>query len=231
MLDVVHAPVQNDGSFAFSNLNSGTYNVEIGNRQRGMVTIEDKDIEGIDFVIPVIRQVRGRVVVEGTGPGPRFDVEFSKVPEEPEYGVSSVPGTFQALLPEGDVWMKFYGFPDPYQIRSITFGDVDLLKEPLRVSGTHLPDIVVTLGLPGPTTRVKGQILNASGQPLMVSTRLVVALFTKWERISMRAAAGPDGSFEFFGVPPGIYTVDAPGSIPILITVEGQDIDVSLNPR
>jgi hypothetical protein len=144
MLNPVDAEIQSDGSYEFSGVRPGTYSLGVGNRVRGMVTVEKNDVE-VDLVIPVIRKVNGRVLVAGGGPIPRFDLEFEKVPEDSEYGVSRAPGTFEVWLPDGDVRMKFYGYPDGYEIQSITFGGSDLLREPLRIAGSNLPEILVTM--------------------------------------------------------------------------------------
>lgn len=223
------APILNDGSFAFSDLRAGKYSLFVGNRHRATVEVADRDINDMEVVVPVIRQVKGRVVVAGGGPVPRFDVEFDKVPEVGESTASRTPGTFEALLPEGDVQMKFYGFPDAYQVQSITFGDADALQEPLRIIGSNLPEIVVTLRVTKPALRVTGRILDLAERPNAGSLNLRVTLHTPGQVVSMQTTAAADGSFAFSEVPPGIYTVTSAYSTPAQIIVEDQDVhDVEL---
>ena len=128
LLTPIETPIQSDGSYEFSSIPPGKYNLEVARRQRGDVEVVDKDIDDLKLLMPVVRQVRGRVVVEDGGPVPRFDMEFDLVPEDPRFDISRVPGTFEVLLPEGDGRMKLYGFPDAYELQSISFGDTDLLS-------------------------------------------------------------------------------------------------------
>jgi hypothetical protein len=226
LMTPIKAPIVSDGSYEFSNVPPGTYTLNVANRHRASVELGDNSIQDFDITLPVSRQVRGRVVVDGGGPVPRFDYEFDKVPEDGKYNPDRAPGTFETLLPEGDVRMKFYGFPEIYELQSIKFGETDVLKEPFRVLGTSLPDLVVTLRLTKPTVRVIGRVLPGLS-PSNGSSDFRVALYTESQAILMWVTASPDGSFEFPKVPPGIYslsTVDGYG--PLRVTVEDKDIDV-----
>ena len=140
LLGPVQASVRSDGSYEFSNLLSGTYSLTVGDRQRTTVVVADRDIEDLDIALPTLHKVVGRVVVQGGGPIPRYEIQLSKENSAIDYyPISSIPGTFATLMPEGDYLVKFFGFPpEVYEVQSITYGTTDVVKTPFRVSGTKI---------------------------------------------------------------------------------------------
>jgi hypothetical protein len=120
------------------------------------------DVDNFDFVIPVTRCVPGRAVVEGDGPMPQV-LTFSYGAPRKSSGVFIAPlvgGRFSIRLPEGEWRMTlatpFYG----YTLKSFTYGSVDLLRDPLRLSSTDTAQLRVTVAA-GTGGGVVGGVLGA----------------------------------------------------------------------
>jgi hypothetical protein len=228
LLSSMQIQIEKDGSYQFSNVRSGNYTLQAGHSEPVSVVVADKDIQNLDLLVPAMRQLRGRVVVADGGPVPMFEVSFVRDSKFIAYGTSRAPGTFDAFLSEGESRIRVSRFPtDIYEIQAITFGPSDLLEDPLRVSGTDLPEIVVTLRLRKATVRVTGRVLDASGRPAARGFNPIVLLSNR--QLLIRTALAADSSFEFLNVPPGVYTLSStlPGQTTIAVAdrdIEGLEI-------
>jgi hypothetical protein len=80
--------------------------------------------EGAQTAIPAI-------VVEGNG--------------KPATALNARTGTFILSLGNGENSISVRNIPESYRLKSITYGDVDLQKEPLKLDGPALWDIIVRL--------------------------------------------------------------------------------------
>lgn len=213
------ATLKADGAFQFSNVRPGNYNLFVGGGQAQTtnIVVADKDISGVEVVIPLTVSVTGTLVVENGGLRPRFGLSFT-----PFKGGVNAPGTamltngtFTTQVPEGEYRVTWSQIPAGYYMKAIASGSVDLLAGPLVVAaGTSVSPITVTLGVanPVPWVKVSGRVVN----PLPTSTipvRLTMIGGSALEPLDV--AINPDGSFEFPRVLPGSYTARITPAMPI----------------
>jgi hypothetical protein len=222
LLRPMQIQIDRDGSYEFSNVRPGTYTVQAGHSEPANVVVADKDIQNVDLLVPAIRQLHGRVLVGDGGPVPSFDILFVRDSKFVAYGIRRA-GTFDVSLSDGEARIKVSRIPPDYEIQAITFGASDLLKEPLRVSGTEHPEIVVTLRRSTQTVRVSGRVLDAAGRAEGFGSHPVVTLSNPL--LIMQATIAADGSFEFLKVPPGIYNLSSPFRGQTAITIADQEIE------
>jgi len=91
------------------------------------------------------------------GTAPRFILPISLGPGRPFLSIAIEPqsgGTFQTTLPVGTIQAGApTGLPAAYQVKSITYGSTDLLRESLTVSGSDTAELVITLTTSTPSGR------------------------------------------------------------------------------
>src|SRR4029079_1843504 len=72
--------VASDGSFEFFKVPPGTYQARINPEVIGspplQITVVDKDVGGIEFLVPSLTTVRGSVIVDDGSPMPRMSLSF-----------------------------------------------------------------------------------------------------------------------------------------------------------
>src|SRR4051812_25573093 len=146
------------------------------------------------------RGITGRVTVE---PGVEFPSSFTL----PLSTISAtvrpqIDGTFRLQLPPGDYRVGAPGrLPPGYSLRSITYGGVDLLANPLKISTNESDELTTALPRtgPSPAVTVSGRVTGAPGADHRISLReptggdLSAALET---------SVAADGSFTFTNVLP-----------------------------
>jgi hypothetical protein len=225
-----------DGSFQFTNLAPGTYQVTITPAgptiPRLSVTLVDKDVTDFQLVVPFRVNVPGTVTVEGGGPIPRFQLTFSDaVPRTAVQGTApglagptniAVNPTFSGPLPSGDQVVNVVGLVPGYTLKSITSGGVDLARNPLRVTPDVAPiQIVLGIASPSPFVRIAGRVVGRAEWHLL--TNFLVSL--------PQIAGAPevifylDGSFEFPMTLPGDHQVrvsDSSASMVPSVVAAGQ---------
>jgi hypothetical protein len=223
------AHVNPDGTFEFPMVLPGTYTAQIvpppGNPPRVTVVVGRKDVEGVQIVIPVMKCVPGRVVVEGDGPIP--NLSFRLTPADQVSTLSVMPpdhGRFGILLPEGERRITFNAqlLPPGYTLKSFTYGSTDLSRDPLNIVTADSSQLLLTFAAaPGSWAKVSGRItgIDPKARTYQVSIPGLRPL---------QANVQPDGSFSFEKVLRGNYTMSLtslggiPASKPIAVT--GQDI-------
>jgi len=213
------AAIKADGTFQFSRVRPGTYTLlasGIGLSQNISIVVTDKDIAGIDIVIPITVSVTGSVTVENGGLRPRFTLSFASFKggvNNPVTGMST-NGTFTTQVSEGEYRITWSQIPAGYFVKSITAGTVDLLAGPLVVaSGTTADPISVTLGVanPVPWVKVSGRVISPRpGSALPARVTLIGGSALE----PLDVAINPDGSFEFPRVLPGSYTARVTPPLP-----------------
>jgi hypothetical protein len=132
-----------DGAFRFPKVLPGNYIVYFRLRAQTQVTVGDKDVTGITVAYPQDILVSGHVIVEGTQTVPPAVVVEGKGPAGTSQ--SKATAAFILSLGNGDNTISVPSIPEAYRLKSVTYGDLDLLKEPLKLDGPAFWDIIVRL--------------------------------------------------------------------------------------
>jgi hypothetical protein len=155
--------VQPDGTFSFPQVVRGSYTLELGApggiRVSTTAIVADKDVV-LNIASPRQREVTGRLAVEGGG-RPQIS-SFSLLLEGSSgtwtvAGIAVSDGMFKIALPEGETLVSVSDLASS-AIKSLTYGDIDLLKAPLRVTSTDTAELQLTVAA-GTTTGVPGGVL------------------------------------------------------------------------
>jgi hypothetical protein len=176
--------------------------------------VTDQDIRNLEIALPAQKEVLGRVIVEGRAPVPRFvfhaaqSTEFSPLTPPATQAINVQPdsdGRFRLILLEGERPFGRLNLPTGFTLKAVTYGGLDVLSNPLKVTKADTAELVLTLT--GPSLNpvsVSGKVeglesgLLAAGQALVTMTSLNFGGV-------YRAAIRADGSFEFRGLFPGNY--------------------------
>jgi hypothetical protein len=139
--------METDGSFKFPKVYPGDYTVRFGGplptggpQSTASVHVADADVTGVTLVIPRRHEISGRVVVEG-GPaiariGLRLRLSDSPVSAMAAQIIVQPDGTFRVTLPEGRGQLDVTGLPSDYSLKSLTYGDTDLRRNPLNIGSS-----------------------------------------------------------------------------------------------
>jgi hypothetical protein len=132
-----------DGAFTFPQVLPGNYIVYLRLRAVTPVSVGDKDVTGVTVAYPRDILVSGHVIVEGAQTVPPGII----VESNPSAGPSqrNAAGTFILSLGNGENAISVRNIPEAYRLKSITYGNVDLQKEPLKLDGPAAWDIIVRL--------------------------------------------------------------------------------------
>ena len=130
-----------DGSFTFPRVLPGNYIVYFRLRAQTPVTVGNQDVTGVIVANPQDILVSGHVITEGPQAAiPAIIVEGNGKP-----ATSNRTGTFILSLGNGENSVAVRNIPEEYRLKSITYGEVDLQKESLKLDGPALWDIIVRL--------------------------------------------------------------------------------------
>jgi hypothetical protein len=160
----VLAVVQPDGSFNFGKVLRGNHTMALtslgGIPVSKPIVVAGQDITAFEFIAPSQKEVVGHVTTEG---GAQRYVSFNLVlrgsaGSAAVYVSAGPDGNFKIALPEGESQVSVSGLPAG-AVKSITYGDADLLKGPLHVSRTDSAELRVTVAA-GTTGGVLGGIRN-----------------------------------------------------------------------
>jgi len=131
-----------DGTFTFPKVLPGNYIVYLRLRAQTRVTVGDKDVTGLTVAVPQDILVSGHIILEGAQTTiPAIIVEGNGKAATQDRGT----GTFILSLDNGENSISARSIPEAYRLKSITYGDVDLQKEPLKLDGPAIWDIIVRL--------------------------------------------------------------------------------------
>jgi beta-lactamase regulating signal transducer with metallopeptidase domain len=233
--------VPSDGSFEFRKVTSGRYNLRLDPAATvavPIITVEDKDIAGLELTAP--RMVVGRVVVEDgstlpvqpapltTHPGALVTVQARRSTGRMSAVGVRADGTFLLVNLDGEFEIRPSVLPMGYWVKSMTFGETDLTTSKLRIGeepALSATEIRIVLTTEPPNNAPAGVTVRGSvtGLPENVKLRWVAlestggaaqgATASAEQRIALTEPA-PDGTFTIPHVPPGNYTarVHTPGS-------------------
>ncbi len=136
-----------DGAFSFTNVVPGNYSGQlVAPGIRGAVVpvvITETNLSEIQITAP--REVRGRVIADGSSPIPRFSIPLIAGRDETIVTVDpQTDGAFTVFLPAGEHRTGTpLGLPSGYSIQSLSYGSVDLLREPLKVSSDNSSELLI----------------------------------------------------------------------------------------
>jgi hypothetical protein len=95
------------------------------------------------------------------------------------------------------------------------------------VSNADVSDVVITVSAPRQLPRIRGRIAGLpNARPTSTKVQLTGPIVG-----SLETSVGPDGSFEFPDVIPGLYNLkvsEIPGFAPVNVVVTWNDADVQL---
>jgi hypothetical protein len=153
----LEASVRPDGSFTFSNVSPGNYQLRlispILSQQFVPITVGGTNLTDVTITMPQERYVTGRIIIEGSdAPPPTIAADarsadgrvVAATKPQAYDGVNS--GQFFIFrLRSGEYSISLRSIPAGYQLKSLTYGTVDLLKQPLKLDGPAGWDIVARL--------------------------------------------------------------------------------------
>jgi len=139
----LETPVGADGAFTFPKVLPGNYIVYLRLRAQTPVTVGNTNVTGLIVALPQDILVTGHVIAEGAQTTvPAVTIEGNGKPTNSQ---NRVTGTFILSLEKGENSISVRNIPGAYRLKSITYGDVDLQKAPLKLDGPAIWDIVVRL--------------------------------------------------------------------------------------
>jgi len=120
-------------------------------------------------------------------------------------------GTFELVLPTGSYRISVAGIPSGYTLKSIMQGPRDLSMASLNVAEESSGDIQLLLASTRRAqqgVRLTGRLSFASTGALPKSEGVVLVSTSGKNGLVRETTVTPDGSFEFNGVPPGVYNLE-----------------------
>jgi hypothetical protein len=158
------APLSADGTFEFLNVPPGNYvarvaGMGVDSGHSVTVAVGEKNVTGIALAMTLRLKVSGSIKVIGVDGRTLTDLPADAAVyfrNGRSFTLTAIGkgGVFSAELPEGEYAVSFR-LPAGYSTKSISFGSIDLVKEPLRVASPGMPaGILGTLEFAGaPTPR------------------------------------------------------------------------------
>jgi hypothetical protein len=146
-----------DGSFTLNNVTPGNYQLRVISplimQQIVTLTVVTTNLTDVTIAMPQERWVTGRVVVESSdAPAPGVSAEarsadgrIINATTPAAYEGTNTGQFFVFRLRNGEYTISLRSIPAGYQLKSLSYGTVDLLKQPLKVDGTAGWDIVARL--------------------------------------------------------------------------------------
>jgi hypothetical protein len=132
-----------DGAFTFPKVLPGNYIVYMRLLSQTPVIVGNKDVTDLVVAFPQEILVSAHVIAEGVPtPPPTITLE-GKGPVGTTQSRGS--GSFVLGLGMGENSISVVNIPDAYRLKSMTYGDVDLQKGPLKLDGPATWDIIVRL--------------------------------------------------------------------------------------
>jgi hypothetical protein len=229
----LEAKVNSDGSFNFPRVLPGSYSARTVPFGFGAppttVVIANEDLVALEIPAPREVRISGRVMVEGGAPLPRFSMELTGVEPGPPGRLSlgtrppiERDGAFRTLAGEGLYRMRIDGYPASYRLKTLTYGSIDLTKEPFPATPDDSRQLHVTFETVSGAqwTKVSGRVLNPPKTEPGNPARVVIS-----GPVLAETGIGADGTF-VARVPPGAYVAWV---VPGAQVASAQNIDVKGN--
>ena len=231
--------VDAEGRFEFPDVPPGPYTLRIiGPNTSGMpVTVANSDIS--DLVVMLPPQILGHAKVEGGSELPRQVAGGTVLPAMLQFDAIRIGGGAgkTGITPRGDgpflISIPAAGgyllrptiLPIGYELKSMNYGNIDLVKQPLSVTvppSAETVEVILTktsqprfhvsgrvTGLPAPTGNLT-PVRRVSIATIRTETSPQTGLLTDTQ-YSAEVLLNPDGSFDISGVTPGRYILQVPG--------------------
>jgi hypothetical protein len=210
-----------DGTFAIPNVPAGTYiamTVPSPSASRHtVVEVADRNIDGVEVVPPYLVDVPGHVEIQGgqqlKAASPAMTIDAYHVDINGFRTVIAADGTFGLKLLAGDNRISLRNLPTDYRLVSLTYGNTDLLRQPL------VPDLGNTDGIrillapapPDSLHRVQGQVIGLPEVAIGPATRIQLTGANPGQHVA-ETPVNKDGTFEFSAVPSDFYSARVTGA-------------------
>jgi hypothetical protein len=215
--NLVTATVNPDGTFEVPKVPPGQYTVSVsaripnGGSTSANVVVVDNDIRGVEIRVYRLKTITGRIQLDGRGAIPKI---LAKLADSQIFlGIEpAIPnareGSFRISVPEGESAMELPGrLPPGYAIKSFTYGNTDLMRNPLKVTAAENAEIRLVLSTSDrPGVKVSGRVAGVEKAAVPYHVSLQPIAYPH----AMTALADDDGSFEFPEVFPGPYVFAIP---------------------
>jgi hypothetical protein len=128
-----------DGSFQFSSVPPGTYNLETYPDNPAAlygIVVGRSDVEGIEYLLPVLVNVKGGIEwPNSVKPRDNLSVQFTRKEGDRvmAWGALVQSGAFHFYLPEGDYRFSISNLLPDFDLGAVTSGDVNVLDDGLKV--------------------------------------------------------------------------------------------------
>jgi len=132
-----------DGTFTFPRVLPGTYIVYMRLLSQTPVIVTNKDVTDLIVAFPKEILVSAHVIAEDPPAAPPAVGLEAKGPVGTTQSRGS--GSFVLSVGKGENSISVIDIPPAYRLKSITYGDVDLQKAPLKLDGPAVWDIIVRL--------------------------------------------------------------------------------------
>jgi hypothetical protein len=150
----IDAPVNPDGTFTFPRVFPGQYQARFSfNSAQIQTAVNVGNTNKTDVVLNYARQfmLTGQVVMEGlpveTPPVPvTVEVKRTDGVGPPIVTRSTPVGVLRIMAPEGELSFTVRDVPAGYQVKSFTYGDLDVLKNPLKLDDPAIWTFVLKIG-------------------------------------------------------------------------------------
>jgi hypothetical protein len=150
LLASAESAVDPHGSFRFSKVIPGTYNVRLslsGVTPATGLTVSTKDVTNL--VISYTREfiVTGHVLIEGGGSTNISQLMLDAKPRDGKTTTATVNnnGVIMLNVKDGEYNISARDVPAGYRVQSIMYGTTDLQKEPLKIDGPVTWEIILRL--------------------------------------------------------------------------------------
>jgi hypothetical protein len=188
---------------------------------RAAIEIGDQDLNGVTIDVERGFTISGRAVTDRGSPAgqglrvtlrPDPEIANMKLPGPNDSGLVSGDGSFLLVsVPAGNyrVYVDFPSQDKDIYVRSIRFGRIDVLKEPLRIAGPVTDSLEIVVGTA--SGALDGLVLNSENIAVAAVTAVLIPDSDERTRLDLYRVASTDafGRFHLSNIAPGNYTLFA----------------------